>query len=547
MTNNIKLTEKQQEFVDKVYEDELQLKKGIFVLKGFAGTGKTYTLSTIVNKSNFENILVVAPTVMARTVLQTKLPSSSRNRNKTVNYSTLSKLIQVPKEVITVMNTKFILNTAGITDLKNLLSRMKIDTEGLIQTRPVYVIDSKTGKSVLADEPKYIINEEELKNRFNTRFKGRGSTMVGEVKPDFDYLPLTDIVEKIKDIDLILVDEMSMVGQEPLSKLIEAVDHLNTYIEKNGKMYGKAIPTVVLAGDPGQLPPVDEELNEYFLNDDLSSNDRIKYSSKLETILRSGDDIARMAGMIRKKLDPKKVAEYSKDGVIFKGDVDKFIQNNKQLLSDVDIAIAFTNADVYKLNSAIRNSKGYTGSRALVGETLIVLENTQADWQGNVEFSNGESYEIIDKLDLAYVKNLFDSELYKEAKESTLVDEALIALDAGYVELVTLMNRNGELKTAFIATNIFDTTSMLYKNVKEIFKNLSILADGVNPFVVVNFGYARTIHKSQGSEWDNVLLWITSKNIYGMKKNNPKNWQSLLYTGYTRAAKHCHFIYGDLW
>lgn len=113
------------EFVDKVYDDEFQ-SKGIFVLKGFAGTGKTYTLSTIVNRSNFKNILVVAPTVMARMVLQTKLPAASRNRDKNVNYSTLSKLIQVPKEVITVMNTKFILNTEGITDLKNLLSRMKI-------------------------------------------------------------------------------------------------------------------------------------------------------------------------------------------------------------------------------------------------------------------------------------------------------------------------------------------------------------------------------------------------------------------------------------
>lgn len=47
-----------------------------------------------------------------------------------------------------------------------------------------------------------------------------------------------------------------------------------------------------------------------------------------------------------------------------------------------------------------------------------------------------------------------------------------------------------------------------------------------------DFGYCITVHKAQGSQWDNVLLW--DDKFFVWDRNNRKKW---LYTGITRAAE----------
>jgi len=46
----------------------------------------------------------------------------------------------------------------------------------------------------------------------------------------------------------------------------------------------------------------------------------------------------------------------------------------------------------------------------------------------------------------------------------------------------------------------------------------------------MTFGYALTVHKAQGSQWDDVLLFDESR----VFRNDADRW---LYTGITRAAK----------
>ena len=45
-----------------------------------------------------------------------------------------------------------------------------------------------------------------------------------------------------------------------------------------------------------------------------------------------------------------------------------------------------------------------------------------------------------------------------------------------------------------------------------------------------DFGYALTVHKAQGSQWDDVVLFDESRAF-------PDNRERWLYTGVTRAAK----------
>ena len=54
------------------------------------------------------------------------------------------------------------------------------------------------------------------------------------------------------------------------------------------------------------------------------------------------------------------------------------------------------------------------------------------------------------------------------------------------------------------------------------------------PLVRMQFGYALTVHKSQGSEWDNVVYYTTKKDQYIIKEPN------LNYTAVTRDKNDVH-------
>jgi exodeoxyribonuclease-5 len=50
--------------------------------------------------------------------------------------------------------------------------------------------------------------------------------------------------------------------------------------------------------------------------------------------------------------------------------------------------------------------------------------------------------------------------------------------------------------------------------------------------IYFDYGYALTVHKSQGSEWDAVMLMAEK-----MGKQTPEEYRRWLYTGVTRASQ----------
>jgi exodeoxyribonuclease V len=49
------------------------------------------------------------------------------------------------------------------------------------------------------------------------------------------------------------------------------------------------------------------------------------------------------------------------------------------------------------------------------------------------------------------------------------------------------------------------------------------------------FGYALTVHKAQGSQWNNVMLFDERRSLGG----DPRRW---FYTGITRAAERIDIV-----
>lgn len=555
----LKLTETQSDFVSKVEDDAVNTKKHIFILKGYAGTGKTVTSSHVAKSDWFQNILIAAPTVMAKNVLRKKLMENV-DKSK-ISYSTVSKLLAIPTEEITVMNKTFQLDKSGMANLREMMDKLKMDHTDVIIEREFINTD---GSGERFKDIKYIINEPKLREEFSKRFKSNVDKFVGPVEPSFSFKADDLIIDELCKYDLLMVDELSMVGDDSCTVLVNAWNKLNQYFINNNDFYlseqarrtgqkvGR-IPTIVFAGDSGQLPPVDEAVNKYFsLSDkELEQESLVGGVTTLTEILRSTDDIAKMASLIRKKLDPKKVAEVSPDGEVFYGDVDDYIKSHSDVLKEVDMALAYTRKDVAKLNKAIRTVKGFSGQSAKKGERLTVLANSPVDEFNEPFFTNGEELIITKIFDKETAQNFFNAKIYDDVRtgpfaiKSTDIDLIKSGLDLDLIDYVEVEDSAGFKKTAFISKNLEKPIEGEFKILYEIINDIAKLVYGVNAMIKVDFGYARTIHKAQGSEWNDVFGWITSKNIWGLKQRDPKNWQSLLYTMYTRGKTKVRFVYAN--
>lgn len=237
------------------------------------------------------------------------------------------------------------------------------------------------------------------------------------------------------------------------------------------------IPILAL-GDLGQLPPVKapEGLRP----------DHVDF--QLETILRQAaeSNIVKAAGFVRQgyRLPDR---EYEDVRV---RTADATLEDLLEHATETSQILCSYNTTRVATNNKVRRALGFSGNLPQVGEKVICTYN-----QHKFGFMNGEQgivlkYEEIPEHDA----DMNDSE------------------DMMYVRLKSLSDGR-ERKVKFNPNSFSDDEELQ----REALKN-------VGGFT---FGYAITIHKSQGSEWDNVLV------IDEPMGDIPK----LRYTAYTRAAK----------
>lgn len=230
-------------------------------------------------------------------------------------------------------------------------------------------------------------------------------------------------------VDLIVVDEASMVGQK---------------IRDDLESYG--VP-VLYIGDPFQLPPVKED----------SVMDNCDFT--LTEVKRHGDKILEIATAIREG------RKYP--------DIDQWSLTDSQL-SDADMVICLSNDRRHQLNQRIRKHRGFIGD-VKKGERVVAM------------------------------KTDYDCGIF-----------------AG--EMGTLVYTNHSRRYEVLFDGADDTT---------VFTNGYFLRPGENPYALelkgrgcLDFGYASTCHKCQGSQYDKVIVWEEAR--------ADARWK---YTAATRAVK----------
>lgn len=554
----MKLTDTQQIIYDHTTSEDLRYTSPVTVIRGFAGTGKTHTISEVVKGITAHPnsaVIVAAPTAAALSVVKAKTPEPTHQRSA-IRFRTVAQLSSQFMKVLYLTNdstsTGYNLDTNGLHDLGVFLDSQGIDTDNLASVKyydgrfeslPVHLSNPEASLSS-GRRHSLFFDEDVLRERLTERF-GERSPFDPVVRDEHQLISVTECAERMNGalnstgfattMPYIMVDEYSMVDEDQSQLLVSAAKSLK-------------VPLIVV-GDPGQLPPVNGAPNPLMALPS-STNDIAVF--ELTEILRSGDNIATLASDIRGGMTIPRLAATNRAHIVerqstpdetAKAIIDEF----PDMMKDSGAVLTFRNNMVDGLNNRLRQLHGLKG-RIKVGDRLVCYKNTYNDKRDY--FVNGDILTVVqtDFSDVGDV-HVAAGNTAPEAINATLkqirrvadldttsddFDRMLGLINKEIIRPVGVQDRDGKVSYAFAV----DPKAKLSKRDRDVFEGLlNKNSDMACPLIWVKFAHALTVHKSQGSEWGNVVYVVQASD---MKINSGTN---LPYTAITRAKNNIDIVY----
>lgn len=576
----MKLTEKQLAVLTAVQNAQ----PGDFiVLRGFAGTGKSVTASEIMKDLDCKT-LVITPTAAALAVLKRKIDSQDI---KNVTFRTIASLMSRHQLVIKFTNYKEFSPVIGTRELVNAMKQFSdrnLQTvfevqEEIADLHPALTIE-EVAKAV---QLKYVTREKEIIFKSDEEFENflfvndidlkyaidnfiimvdtemLSDLMIGKFKinpfdpiveeSQFDFRVAAEIADDISKYALVVIDEMSMMSDIQAKLYKQAVE-----------LCEDASVTLV-SGDPGQLKPVEGEFNEWC---NVKDNGRDVF--ELTDVLRSTDSIATFGQMIRMNVPLKTIAPTDSRIVEFERNtsLNEIYKLHEEDFKQSDMVLAFTNKDVNELNEKIRYSKGLIG-HVQIGDKIVVNRNVGRDRSNGILHANGQIYRVVEDLSKEFLEQLSDL----QSSKNLGLDFLRNALERQIIKLIKTVDDEGIEKYLFVSSNCYSLSSRELKELEvavnksirnnlnfaeksqlqQIFYNLGMMSltdkfDFPN-LVDVRFAHAMTVHKSQGSQFKNVIYVVSSRDLWIQSQDlkDSRFKQAPVYVAVTRAIEDIKVLY----
>ena len=381
-----------------------------------------------------------------------------------------------------------------------------------------------------------------------------------EKQEEYDAKQLVNVIRTSKILypnSVVIIDEASMIN--------EAQYEVLSTLTKELKL------KVIYVGDKAQLAPVKEnQISKVFRSE---TNRQVE----LTQVERTGDNaILKEATALRDGQELSNKSEFNTEG---KG-VAYVKPSNKQSIKDIVQkfapklrnnpnyfrVLAFTNATVASYNQAVRKALGYEDFIPRVGEPMLGYKNYGYHY-GEYDLINSGSY-VVTSVGEPTIRT------YKLGNEDLEFKTVLIGLSDSlggthffyYVDIKgNSQNRINATRLAQLKINLWQEYKRATnsKQKKETLNQINYIDEflAVNDTItkggktlvekVIDFGYAMTVHKSQGSTFKNVILDEDDINNARSKKFENTDItvadvkKQLEYVGVTRATDTVTIISSD--
>lgn len=479
--DHIKLTKSQENVLKQLLGFVDSTEDRIFILKGYAGTGKTTLMRFFIKQLEAKNVCykLLASTGRAAKILS--------NISGSVEASTIHSMVY---------------NFKGLSDEPDDVEKLNVGTDG--QLYLVFVPNKIPADS---DNPStvYIVDE---------------ASMVSDVSPsDITQAKFGEgrLLSELLGYDTNKDSKFIFVGdpcQLPPIEQYFSPALMKDYFEETFGMRAQEAGLTEIMRQQGHNGLID-----------ISKKIRGLYNQAPENVSYYGSQ--RLWGYLP--------FSNCKD-ILLHGDLEEmladYVENIKQNGPNHSICICRTNKACSQLSDQVRFQLGFHQDHVQVGNILMVIQNNMLTGLMNGDMIVVES--ISDKVEqraqLSFrkvqVKELFTGKSY-----STLIIEQLIHQSR--------LNLTRQQQHALFVDFILRMRSknISPKRNRDMFYNLMYSDPYLNALRCV-YGYAITCHKSQGGEWEHVYMHIP-RNI---TLNPTKETYQWIYTAMTRAKSKLHIV-----
>lgn len=347
-----------------------------------------------------------------------------------------------------------------------------------------------------------------------------------------------NLVNVLKDVDImpgttIIIDEASMINEENYKILND--------IAKEHRL------KIIYVGDEAQLAPVNEgKISKVFRNGEgkvirLTQVERTDDNAILKeaTAIRNGEPLSKVSSFNSKGEGVAYISPQHQEAI--NEVMDKYVKGLKQNPNYFRI-LAYTNKAVTAYNNQVRELLGYDSPIPHVGEPMTGYANWGYEWRTkSYRFINSESYKVTQIGRPTTVQTRLDNgtPVVMQAVPITLEDSL------GNVDTFNFMDIKNNAQNRQSAMILVNEKKRLWNEARRAYGREAKAAvyakiNAIDSFLFVNdniednshnllqaktidFGYALTIHKSQGSTFTHVLMDDVDVSRASMSGNNAAN------------------------
>lgn len=355
-----------------------------------------------------------------------------------------------------------------------------------------------------------------------------------------------NLVNVLKDVDImpgttIIIDEASMINEENYKILND--------IAKEHRL------KIIYVGDEAQLAPVNEDkISKVFRNGEgkvirLTQVERTDDNAILKeaTAIRNGEPLSKVSSFNSKGEGVAYISPQHQEAI--NEVIDKYVKGLKQNPNYFRI-LAYTNKAVTAYNNQVRELLGYDSPIPHIGEPMTGYANWGYEWRTkSYRFINSESYKVTQVGRPTTVQTRLDNgtPVVMQAVPITLEDSL------GNVDTFNFMDIKNNAQNRQSAMILANEKKRLWNEARRAYGREAKAAvyakiNAIDSFLFVNdniednshnllqaktidFGYALTIHKSQGSTFTHVLMDDVDVSRASMSGNNAANAMEMVDLG----------------